>query len=241
MVEVPERNLAFELARVTETAAMAAARWQGRGDKETADQAAVDGCDSSSARSTSTERSSSERAKRTTPRCSSTAENVGTGKGEAWDVAVDPVDGTTLTAGGIPGAIAVIALAERGSNVRARELRLHGQDRGGPRVRGAALSCVGRDSQCRLWARDDAEREYAADNDHDLDSVLSIRDLVHSDRVLFAATGVTAGVFLDGVEFVRDGAVALSVMMRRKTGSTRHMTSRHGFTGLRSLSALILD
>ena len=43
MVEVPERNLALELARVTETAALAAARWQGRGDKEAADQAAVDG------------------------------------------------------------------------------------------------------------------------------------------------------------------------------------------------------
>ena len=68
----PDRNLALELVRVTEAAAMGAARWVGRGDKEAADQAAV-------------------------------------------DVAVDPLEGTRLTANGAPNAIAVIAVAERGT------------------------------------------------------------------------------------------------------------------------------
>jgi len=328
MVEVPERNLAFELARVTETAAMAAARWQGRGEKEAADQAAVDGMrlilNSLDIDGTIV---IGEGEKDNAPMLFN-GEKVGTGKGEAWDVAVDPVDGTTLTAGGIPGAIAVIALSERGSmyspgslvymdkiavgpeaaglidldapirhnleqvakarhkdindltaiilnrprnqryidEVRAAGARIRlindGDVAGGiatteshsgidillgvggsPEavITAAALSCVGGEIQCRLWPRDDSEREYAEANGHDLQAVLSIRDLVNSDRVVFAATGVTGGEFLEGVEFIGDGAITHSVMMRRKTGSVRHMSSRHDFTKLRQLSALILD
>ncbi len=59
--------------------------------------------------------------------------------------------------------------------------------------------------------------------------------------MLFAATGVTGGEFLDAVEFFGDGAVTHSIMMRAKTGSVREMRSTHDFTKLRQLSALILD
>jgi len=111
----PDRNLALELVRVTEAAAMGAGRWIGRGDKESADQAAVDGM----------------RAMLDTVRMAGVVvigegekdkapmlfngEEVGDGTGPEVDVAVDPLEGTRLTAKGQPNAIAVIAVAERGT------------------------------------------------------------------------------------------------------------------------------
>ncbi|WP_320783937.1 class II fructose-bisphosphatase [Streptomyces sp. CRN 30] len=113
--EAPDRNLAMELVRVTEAAAMAAGRWVGRGDKNGADGAAV-------------------RAMRTLVQTVSmngvvvigegekdeapmlfNGERVGDGTGAEVDIAVDPIDGTTLTANGMTNAIAVLAAAERGS------------------------------------------------------------------------------------------------------------------------------
>lgn len=113
--EAPDRNLALELVRVTEAAAMAAGRWVGRGDKNGADGAAV-------------------RAMRTLVHTVSmngvvvigegekdeapmlyNGERVGDGSGAECDVAVDPVDGTTLTAKGMPNAVSVLAVADRGT------------------------------------------------------------------------------------------------------------------------------
>ncbi|CAL9516192.1 Fructose-1,6-bisphosphatase class 2 [Streptomyces sp. enrichment culture] len=113
--EAPDRNLALELVRVTEAAAMAAGRWVGRGDKNGADGAAV-------------------RAMRTLVHTVSmngvvvigegekdeapmlfNGERVGDGTGPEVDIAVDPIDGTTLTAKGMPNAIAVLAATERGA------------------------------------------------------------------------------------------------------------------------------
>jgi fructose-1,6-bisphosphatase II len=113
--EAPDRNLALELVRVTEAAAMAAGRWVGRGDKNGADGAAV-------------------RAMRTLVSTVSmngvvvigdgekdeapmlfNGERVGDGTGPECDIAVDPIDGTTLNAKGMPNAIAVLAAADRGS------------------------------------------------------------------------------------------------------------------------------
>ncbi|MFG2684259.1 class II fructose-bisphosphatase [Streptomyces sp. NPDC048392] len=113
--EAPDRNLAMELVRVTEAAAMAAGRWVGRGDKNGADGSAV-------------------RAMRTLVHTVSmngvvvigegekdeapmlfNGERVGDGTGAEVDIAVDPIDGTTLTANGMTNAIAVLAAAERGS------------------------------------------------------------------------------------------------------------------------------
>jgi fructose-1,6-bisphosphatase II len=111
----PDRNLALELVRVTEAAAMAAGRWIGRGDKNAADQAAVDAMramlDTVSMDGLVV---IGEGEKDEAPMLFN-GEHVGDGGGPAVDVAVDPLEGTRLTALGQPNAIAVIALAERGT------------------------------------------------------------------------------------------------------------------------------
>jgi fructose-1,6-bisphosphatase II len=111
----PDRNLALEIVRVTEAAALAAGRWVGRGDKIGADGAAVDAMrlmiDSVSMDGTVV---IGEGEKDEAPMLFN-GESVGNGDGPGVDVAVDPIDGTRLTAFGMPNALAVIALAERGS------------------------------------------------------------------------------------------------------------------------------
>src|SRR5579859_8102433 len=110
----PDRNIAMELVRVTEAGAMAAARWIGRGEKESADQAAVDAMrfvlDSVSMRGVVV---IGEGEKDEAPMLYN-GEEVGNGEGPEVDVAVDPLEGTRLTALGQTGAISVIAVAERG-------------------------------------------------------------------------------------------------------------------------------
>jgi fructose-1,6-bisphosphatase II len=115
MSTVPDRNLALELIRVTESAALAASRWVGRGDKIAADQAAVDamrtmfdtvamdGCVVIG-----------EGEKDEAPMLYN-GEHVGNGQDPQVDVAVDPLEGTTLTAKGMPNALAVVAIAEKGA------------------------------------------------------------------------------------------------------------------------------
>ncbi len=111
----PDRNLALELVRVTETAAIAAVPWVGRGEKNLADQAAVQAM----RQMINTVDMSGvvvigEGEKDDAPMLHN-GEEVGNGLGPACDVAVDPIDGTSLTANGMNGAISVIALAPRGS------------------------------------------------------------------------------------------------------------------------------
>jgi fructose-1,6-bisphosphatase II len=113
-LQPPDRNLAMELARVTEAAALAAGRWMGRGDKIAADAAAVDAM-----RLVLNSVSMDgivvigEGEKDEAPMLYN-GEEIGAG-GTPCDIAVDPIDGTTLTSLGRPGAIAVIAVAERGA------------------------------------------------------------------------------------------------------------------------------
>src|SRR6188508_719457 len=111
----PDRNLALELVRVTEAAAMGASRWIGRGDKNAADKAAVDlmrlMVNSVSMRGVVV---IGEGEKDEAPMLFN-GEEVGNGRGPEVDVAVDPLEGTRLTALGMPNAIAVIAVAERGA------------------------------------------------------------------------------------------------------------------------------
>jgi fructose-1,6-bisphosphatase II len=111
----PDRNLALELVRVTEAAALGAGRWIGRGEKESADQAAVDGM---RAILDTVQMDGvvviGEGEKDEAPMLFN-GEQVGSGSGPEVDVAVDPLEGTRLTALGQPNAIAVIALAERGT------------------------------------------------------------------------------------------------------------------------------
>jgi fructose-1,6-bisphosphatase II len=113
--EAPDRNLAMELVRVTEAAAMAAGRWVGRGDKNGGDGAAVDAMrqliGSVSMRGVVV---IGEGEKDEAPMLFN-GEEVGNGEGPSCDVAVDPIDGTTLMAKGMPNSVAVLAVAERGA------------------------------------------------------------------------------------------------------------------------------
>ena len=252
-------------------------------------------------------------------------ERVGNGLGMALDVAVDPVDGTTLTADGMPGALAVIGMAERGSMYAPGSLvymdkiavgpeaagmvdleapvernltrvakalskdindltaiildrpRNHGYIQAvreaGARIRlirdgdvsgaistvreetgidillgiggspeaviaASALACMGGEIQCKLWPRDESERQYALENDLDLDQILTTRDLVDSDNVFFAGTGVTDGELLDGVDYYANGARTHSVVMRSRTGSIRFIDTHHDLRKLKALSAV---
>jgi len=330
MSEPVERNLGLEMVRVTETAAMGAARWLGRGDKEAADQAAVDGMRLHLATLDIDGLVVIGEGEKDDAPMLFNGERVGSGNGLVVDVAVDPVDGTTLTAAGIPGAIAVIALSEgRGSmyapgslvymdkiavgpeaagvieleapiehNLRqvakakrkdVNDLRVLILDRprnqgyidgvrqagarisligdgdvagaiataqdetaadillgigGSPEavIAAAALRCMGGEIQCKLWPRDDGERQEAVDTGLDLDQVMTTTDLVRSDNVFFAATGVTGGEYLRAVEFRRDDhVVTQSVIMRSKTGSIRYMTATHNLARLSEISAQTLD
>jgi fructose-1,6-bisphosphatase II len=329
-VEPVERNLGLDLVRVTETAAMGAARWLGRGNKEEVDQAAVEGMRLHlSTIDIDGQVVIGEGEKDGAPMLFN-GEKVGKGSGMVVDVAVDPVDGTTLTASGLPNAIAVIALAEgRGSmyapgslvymdkiavgpeaagsielgapvahnlgrvakanGKEMNDLRVLILDRprnqpyidavreagarislfrdgdvagaiataqedheadillgigGSPEavIAAAALQCVGGEIQCRLWPRDESEERFARDEGLDLDQILTLDDLVASDNVFFAATGVTNGEFLKGVNFRGDEhAVTHSVIMRSKTGSIRYMTAVHDLARLRAISSLTVD
>jgi fructose-1,6-bisphosphatase II len=325
MPEVPERNLALELVRVTEAAAMAAARWQGRGDKEAVDQAAVDGMRSIMATVDMDGVIVIGEGEKDEAPMLYNGERVGNGLGMALDVAVDPVDGTTLTADGMPGALAVIGMAERGSMYApgslvymdkiavgpeaagmidleapvernlTRVARALGKDvndltaiildrprnqhyidgvrEAGARIRlirdgdvsgaistvreetgidillgiggspeaviaASALICMGGEIQCKLWPRDESERQYALENDLDLDQILTTKDLIRSDNVFFAATGVTDGELLDGVDYYANGARTHSVVMRSRTGSIRFIDTLHDLRKLRSMSAV---
>ncbi len=328
MSDVSGRDLGLELVRVTEAAALAAARWQGRGDKEAVDQAAVDGMRLVLSTVDIAGTVVVGEGKKDEAPMLYDGESIGTGRGLEVDVAVDPVDGTTLTAQGMPGAVAVIAAAERGSmydpgplvymdkiavgpvaagaidldapveynlsqvakaadkdvgDVTAiildRPRNAHFIDevrKSGARIRlirdgdisgaiataqpdsgidilfgiggspeaviaAAALTCLGGEQQCRLWPRDDAEREYARAHDIDLQRILEMKDLVDSNNVFFAATGITGGEFLDGVKFSGVQAFTSSVVMRSKTGSVRSMRTSHDFRKLRQISALIYE
>jgi len=330
MAQPIERNLGLDLVRVTETAAMGAARWLGRGEKEQVDQAAVDAMRLHlSTISIDGVVVIGEGEKDSAPMLYN-GERVGSLEGMEVDVAVDPIDGTTLTASGLPGAISVIALSEGHGSMYApgslvymdkiavgpeaagmvdleapvehnlkRVGKANGKTIGDLRVlildrprnehyiqavraagarislfrdgdvaaaiataqqhhqadvmlgiggspeavlAAAALKCVGGEIQCKLWPRDEGEQHQAIDEGLDLDSVMSTDDLVDSDNVFFAATGVTGGEFLQAVEFRgEDQVITHSVIMRSKTGSIRYMDAFHDLGRLRAISSLTID
>ena len=115
MASVSGHSYTFDLAKVTERAAIAAAHWQGRANKEAVDQAAVDGMrEHLGTIDLDGVVVIGEGEKDHAPMLHN-GERVGTGRGARVDIAVDPVDGTALTARGGPGALSVIALSERGT------------------------------------------------------------------------------------------------------------------------------
>ena len=310
----PDRNLAMELVRVTEAAAMAAARWMGRGDKNGADGAAVEamrlvlGTVAMDGIVVIGEGEKDE-----APMLYN-GERIGDGSGALVDVAVDPIDGTTLTSLGRGNALAVIAVADKGSmfdpgpcvymekiavgpaaagvvditasptanlrhvakatgkavqdltavildrdrhadlivEVRATGARIRlipdgdvagaistawegsGADilfgvGGTPEgvISAAALKCMGGELQGRLWPRNDAERQAAIDAGYDLDRVLTTDDLVASDNCFFAATGITDGELLKGVQYGQNVCTTESLVMRSLSGTVRLVQGRH--------------
>ncbi|GII52996.1 fructose-1,6-bisphosphatase [Planotetraspora thailandica] len=324
----PDRNLALELVRVTEAAAMAAARWVGRGDKNGADGAAVNAMrqliNTVSMRGVVV---IGEGEKDNAPMLYN-GEPVGDGTGPECDVAVDPIDGTRLCALGMNNAVSVIAVSERGSmydpsavfymeklvtgpqaadkvdieapvadNIRAvakakgakpsdvtvvvldrprhegivKEIRETGARirfitdgdvagaimaaragtgvdlmlgiGGTPEgiVAACAMKCLGGVIQGRLWPRDDQERAKALDAGLDLGQVLTTDDLVRSDDVFFAASGITDGELMYGVRFQGGAAVTHSLVMRGRSGTIRKIESEHQLWKLGAYSAINFD
>ena len=322
--EMPDRNLALELVRTTEAAALAAARWMGRGDKEGADGAAVDAMriilDTVPMNGVVV---IGEGEKDEAPMLYN-GEQIGDGTGSETDIAVDPIDGTTLTALGRGNAISVIAVAPRGTmydpgpcvymekiavgadakgsidinksatenllavakakgeNIRDLTAVILDRDRhadliaevrasgarislipdgdvagaiataersgadilfgigGTPEgvISAAALKCMGGEMQGKLWPRNDHERRAALDAGYDLDAVLTIDDLIRSDDVFFAATGITDGELLRGVRFHSSGATTESLVMRSKSGTVRRVEARHNLSKLSVFSSI---
>ena len=113
--EAPDRNLALELVRVTEAAAMAAARKMGYGDKEAVDQAAVDAMRAVLGSVSMTGTVVIGEGEKDAAPMLYNGEEIGNGQDPQVDIAVDPVDGTSLTAKSMPNAIAVVALSDRGT------------------------------------------------------------------------------------------------------------------------------
>src|ERR671933_365314 len=225
----PDRNLALELVRVTEAAAMAAARWVGRGDKNAADQAAVDAMrlmldtvaiDITRSPSENVERVAE--AKGATPR----------------DVTVvvlerdrhDDLIAELREAGAKVNLIRdgdvapAIAAAQPATGVD----MLYGIG-GTPEgvISAAALKCVGGGIQGRLWPRDDEERQALVDAGLDPKRVLHTEDLVAGDDVYVAETGVTTGALLRGPRRDGDRVYTDSIVMRSRSGTVRRIEGQH--------------
>ena len=103
-------------------------------------------------------------------------------------------------------------------------------------ISATALKCVGGGIQGKLWPRNDEERQALVDGGFDLDRVLTTDDLVRSDDVFVAATGVTTGALLRGIRYVRDGAITDSIVMRSRSGTVRRIEARHQLTKLAHLT-----
>lgn len=98
-----------------------------------------------------------------------------------------------------------------------------------------ALKAVEGDIQCRLWPRHEDDRKLAHERGLDLTQVLTIDDLVKSDDVFFAATGVTSGDLLQGIDYVAGGATSESLVMRSRSGTIRRIQTEHHWRKLQSM------
>src|SRR5205807_326837 len=91
----------------------------------------------------------------------------------------------------------------------------------------AAIKCTGGEIQCKIWPRSDEEREKLKADGIDIDQVYRVDDLVKGNDVSFAATGITSGELVDGVQYFGWGARTSSVMMRSRSGTVRYIHARH--------------
>jgi fructose-1,6-bisphosphatase II len=325
MINEPSRNLALELVRVTEAAALSAARFMGRDDKVSADQAAVDGM---RLILNSIQIDGivviGEGEKDEAPMLYN-GERLGDGSLPEVDIAVDPIDGTRPLALGRHNSISTVALAPRGTmydpgpfvymdkiavgpackgvvdiekpvgenlNAIAKALGKREEDitvvlldrsrhkelvaeirRCGARIRmiqdgdviaaldtvwpdsgidvlmgvggtpegvlaACALRGTGGEIQGKLYARNENELTLGIEMGYDFEKVLTMDDLVSSDDVFFAATGITDGNFLDGVKYRSTGARTDSIVVRGKTGTVRQIVATHSFEKLDIISPL---
>ncbi len=311
-----DRNLVLDAARVSEAAAIAAWAWRGRGDNHAADQAAVDAMRTALNRLDIRGRIVIGEGERDEAPMLYIGEEVGTGTGPRVDIALDPLEGTTITAKGLPNALAVIAFAEDGKMLHAPDVYMDKIAVGGglppniidlddtpatnlrrvaeakrckvsdlmvcildrPRhadlikavreagagvnligdgdVYGvmatsqansgidvymgsggapegvlacAALRCIGGQFQGRLLFRNDDEKARAERTGIvDLNRKYDMKELAAGD-VIFAATGVTDGNLLRGVEMTEGGARTQSLVMRSSTGTVRKIETVHDF------------
>jgi fructose-1,6-bisphosphatase II len=328
MSEAPNRNLALDLVRVTEAAALAAGHWMGRGQKEAGDGAAVEAMRLIlSTIDMDGVVVIGEGAKDGAPMLFD-GERIGNGLGPAVDVAVDPIEGTALLAYGRPDAISVVGIAPRGTMwspgpayymnklvvgrearsalhpgllsapvsetlsalaaalrkplrdltvfvldkprhqkliVEIREagarvlLRTDGDVAGalmavmpnsgvdvlmgiGGTPEGVIAACavraLGGAMLGQLAPQKPGEREAIESSGLDLDCVLTESDLVQSEDVFFAATGITDGVLMPGVRYTSEGASTDSIVMRGKTGTFRKIQAEHRLDKLRKISAV---
>jgi fructose-1,6-bisphosphatase II len=325
MTKKPTRNLALELVRVTEAAALSAGRYMGRGQKEVADKAAVDAMrlvlNSINMDAVIV---IGEGEKDEAPMLFN-GESLGTGSTPEVDIAVDPIDGTRPLANGFLNSISTVAVAPRGTMYdpgpfvymdkiavgprakglidfeaplkdnlqaiarsedkhlkdvtvvildRARHQELIQEVRQiGARIRlipdgdvaGALMTCLpesgidallgiggtpegvlaacalramGGELQGQLYARSDLERERGEEMGFDFRKVITMDDLVSSDDVFFAATGITDGELLEGVRYTGHGGDTHSLVIRGMTGSIRWITASHNFDKLNPISEI---
>ena len=321
----PTRNLALELARVTEAAAMMAGRFMGRGDKEGADQAAVNAM----RLILSTVDMNGvivigEGEKDKAPMLYN-GEKVGNGSKPDVDVAVDPIDGTRPLAFGRSNSLATVALAPRGTMFDPGPFLYMNKIAVGPEAKGkidieksitenlhsiakakgkavedlttiildrprhddmiaeirkagarireipdgdvaaalmtawpdagvdvllgiggtpegvlaaCALRAMGGEIQGKLFARDEDELRRGREQGYNFDMVLTMNDLVASEDVFFAATGITDGELLKGVRYYGDRITTDTLVVRGLTGTVRQITATHKTDKLDNLSSV---
>ncbi len=325
VAEAPEKNLALDLVRITEAAALASARWLGRGDKNAGDQAAVDAMrltfNSLYVRGKVI---TGEGVKDNAPMLYN-GEEVGKGDTLEIDVAVDPVEGTSLLAYGRPNAISVVGVSPAGtmfdpgpsfymqklvvpyearnvidldapvevnlahiakalgksihdlvvfvldkprheqlvSKIREAGARIQLHTDGdvagalmavdphaeidvmmgtGGTPEGVLSACAIKGLGGQIFARLDPqsyiEKEAIAEAGIDVRKVFTANDFVNSDDCFFAATGISGGTFLRGVQYQGRNAITHSMVIRGKTGTLRYIESYHNMSRLHKISAM---
>lgn len=310
-----DRNLALESVRVTEAAAIAAARTVGLGDEKLSDKAAVEAMREAFNRIEMKAKVVIGEGERDEAPMLYIGEIVGAGNGPELELALDPLEGTTICAHGMSNAISVAAMAEPGGFLHAPDVYMN-KIAVGPEARGhidlresitwnleriakakksqfneitvvmlnrprhedlmrevrslgcrirliqdgdvsaaisvcqpnsgidvllgtggapegviaaAALRCMGGEIQGQLVFRNEDEKERARKMGiQDFTKVYSMEELAKGE-VMFSATGVTTGTFLEGVNFFPGGCYTHSIVMRSATGTIRYLTAKHNF------------
>ncbi len=325
ITQKPSRNLALELVRVTEAAALSAGRFMGRGEKELADKAAVDAM-RLVLNSIDMEALVviGEGEKDEAPMLFN-GEIVGTGKPPLVDLAVDPIDGTRPLANGFLNSIATVSIAPRNTMYNPGPFVYMDKIAVGPLAKGlidieaplednlkkiaksegksikdvtviilqrprhdelikkvrqigarirlipdgdvaaalmtclpesgidallgiggtpegvlaaCALRAMGGEIQGKLFIRNEEEKKLGLEMEYDLNKVITMDDLVSSDDVFFAATGITDGELLSGVRYSGQAAETQSLVIRGQTGTVRWINAKHNFKKLNPISEI---